>query len=743
MFELLAPVFAVAGGLLAGIPIVLHMLRRTPAEKMPFSVVKFLTPSVPTTTKRSRLEHWPLMLLRILAVALIALAFARPFRRESVARENESGPGRRVAVLLDASASMRRDGLRDQVAAAVRRVTESLGPDDILSMTRFSDGSTTLLSADEWQRLDPSARAARVEEAIESWEPGWLTTHTDAAILQAADEVARDERVSDGKVDRSITLITDFQQGSRLDALRSASWPDGVRLDLQIVQPAVQGNAGLSLVSDQRTGRVRVRVTNSGDAATSSYKLQAFDAAGAVVGSPLPVEIAPGQRRTISLPVADNGKRIVAGVELLGDPHPFDNVADLPLAEPTVLRIGHAGSTDANDPESMLYYLQRTLDGNESRPMELVSLLAADGIALPVPPEMRLVFVTGIIPQGLIDSLQAMLHRGGTVWLALPSVEAAQSVKSLIPAAVTISEATVDEYAILGRMDFNTPLFTPFSAAQFADFSSIRIWHHRKLGVDPSGADAPRVIAAFDSGDAALLEFPFSSAGRLFVQTAGWHPSDSQWALSTRFPAMIQRLIQLAHPQQAADRLFDAGSVIIPQQLAGAGDWTLTTPTGEQITPASLTEKQAALAAAAASDSATPKGLSGDSRETVSSATVVLDVPGRWVLSTPRNGVIESIPLLVTVAASESRTEALPAGQLQALGLPADAAPTGSALEDGSSNPADAARLNAIELESRQRVWRTALLTGLGLLVLEGLVSAWIERRRQQTGPADAAPAAV
>ena len=121
MFELLAPYFAVAGGLLAGVPIVLHMLRRTPAIRMPFSVVLFLTPTLPKTTKRSTLEHWPLMLLRILAIAMIALAFARPFQRLTEAKEAASGNADRIALLLDASASMRRDGLREAVIARYSR----------------------------------------------------------------------------------------------------------------------------------------------------------------------------------------------------------------------------------------------------------------------------------------------------------------------------------------------------------------------------------------------------------------------------------------------------------------------------------------------------------------------------------------------------------------------------------------------------------------------------------------------
>ena len=37
--------------------------------------------------------------------------------------------------------------------------------------------------------------------------------------------------------ERRVILITDFQEGSSLDELRSGKWPDSVKLDLRIVRP--------------------------------------------------------------------------------------------------------------------------------------------------------------------------------------------------------------------------------------------------------------------------------------------------------------------------------------------------------------------------------------------------------------------------------------------------------------------------------------------------------------------------
>ncbi len=716
MFELLTPVFAVAGGLLACVPILLHMLRRTPAERMPFSIVRFLTPTLPTTTRRSTLEHWPLMLLRILAVGLIALAFARPFQRLAIDKAPAVGPGERIAVLVDASASMRRDGLREAVAAEIQKVARELSVDDTLSLTVYSESMRTLITAEEWNTTDSGSRSALIERAINSYEPDWLATRTANAVLESAEEVSRETQPGGAFNEYRVVLITDFQEGSSLDELRSGQWPDSVKLDLHIVRPQQPGNAGLSLVEDDRTGRLRVRVTNAGDAALTRYRLQTFDAQGQPVGTPLTADVGGGQRRTFSLPEAVPGTPQIVGVELLGDPHKFDNVVDLPIEDRGVIRVAHAGAIDANNSEAMRYYLQRALDGNETDPVEMTDLWGADGVAVPAPEGIRLVFVTDSIPKSLATSLETVLQQNGVVVLALKTVDMAESVKNLLPSELSIVEADVKDYAMLGQIDFSSPLFSIFADARFSDFSSIRFRKYRKLTWSEPQPTTVRIIARFDSGSPAVLEYSHPEGGRIVILATGWHPDDSQWALSTRFPPMIQRLVEIANPRRGGHHLLEVGRRISPGEMIGEAAWTLIRPGGEPYAPhpvaplSSVAESKAELDAVAIS--------------------VVLDEPGRWTLTSNNAESIRSVSLLVTVAASESRTAPLPAGQLQALGMSPDIAVVHNASQEAVS-PAHVAQLDAVELESRQRMWRWLLLAGLGCLALEGAVSFVLEKRQQ------------
>jgi hypothetical protein len=104
----LTPLFLLGALAVAG-PILYHLVRRATRERVPFSSLLFLEPSPPRVSQRHRVEHWLLLLLRCLALLVLALGFARPFLPESPAADPTANPPRRIVVLLDRSASMRRE----------------------------------------------------------------------------------------------------------------------------------------------------------------------------------------------------------------------------------------------------------------------------------------------------------------------------------------------------------------------------------------------------------------------------------------------------------------------------------------------------------------------------------------------------------------------------------------------------------------------------------------------------------
>ena len=74
----LSPLFLI-GLLAAALPIILHFTLRGRAPRLPFSDVRFLARAFVHRDRRRRLRELILLALRVAAVVLLALAFARPF----------------------------------------------------------------------------------------------------------------------------------------------------------------------------------------------------------------------------------------------------------------------------------------------------------------------------------------------------------------------------------------------------------------------------------------------------------------------------------------------------------------------------------------------------------------------------------------------------------------------------------------------------------------------------------------
>src|SRR4026207_1736843 len=101
----LTPLFLLGLAGLA-VPVIIHLIRRERRTVVLFPSLMFLQRIPSQSVQRRRIRNWPLLLLRLAALALIVAAFARPFfRRTAVAAAGGSGP-REVVILVDRSYSM-------------------------------------------------------------------------------------------------------------------------------------------------------------------------------------------------------------------------------------------------------------------------------------------------------------------------------------------------------------------------------------------------------------------------------------------------------------------------------------------------------------------------------------------------------------------------------------------------------------------------------------------------------------
>jgi len=101
----LAPAF-LAGLAAIAVPVIIHLIHRERRVVVEFPSLMFLQRIPYQSVRRRRVRNWPLLLLRLAALALIVAAFARPFLRRQALAVSAAGGAREVVVMVDRSYSM-------------------------------------------------------------------------------------------------------------------------------------------------------------------------------------------------------------------------------------------------------------------------------------------------------------------------------------------------------------------------------------------------------------------------------------------------------------------------------------------------------------------------------------------------------------------------------------------------------------------------------------------------------------
>jgi hypothetical protein len=232
-------------GLLAAIiPLALHLLAKSRAQEAQFPTLIFLKLSMHRTSRRRRIQHLGLMALRMLLLALLAVAVAEPFSRPAGGWTPRQGAA--AVLVLDNSLSMAAAG-KDEATSFARAKTQALALLNLEKEVRPAKAAVVAavpFDDDEAQLTD---RLDLLRARIEKLPLAHRGASAGRILSEAADLLA------DPLAQRTVYLFTDLQRASfeNIDQMRLAAGGAGLSLMIIDAGNANVTNVGVSGVSVQ------------------------------------------------------------------------------------------------------------------------------------------------------------------------------------------------------------------------------------------------------------------------------------------------------------------------------------------------------------------------------------------------------------------------------------------------------------------------------------------------------------
>lgn len=696
------------GALTIAFPFLLHLIRQTPKGQTEFSSLLFLKPSPPSLTRRSRLENILLLLLRALAIALIAIAFMRPFFRGQNSLSEYEVANRRIAILIDTSASMRRSGLWDQAERQIEKVLNGLEKGDDVSLIAFDATARTVVGFNDQLDDSLSARADSIRKGFKTLDPGWQRSDLGNAMVTVADnlDVWRDSQRVEGAqatvAKLQMVVVSDLQKGSNLDSLQAYQWPATVFVEFYSVVAEDPTNATLQLLaatSDESDSGLRIRVRNSEESLVDQFFVNWTNGTSA---ESLPFFVPPGTSRVMQIPPEQNLNNQV--FELSGDSEVFDNEYFVAPIEQQTLRVDYLGSDTPDNPEGLQYYLRRGLVESSTRKVVVRQLESGDSLADAAIGSVALTVMTSPVDEIRRDEIDEYLKAGGTLFVILSNAETVSFSQDWIGGRLKTQSGkprrSKNDYQMLAEIDFSSRLFQLFANPRYNDFTNIRFWNHQSVEiVDPQAV----VLARFENDDPAVWKLDGSDRGCVYVMASGWNPQQSQLALSTKFVPLINGLVEIAADLPELDKSYTVGeTIVIPRAESSLRRRQMVKPDGtrEAIEPDAGVFSE--------TDQPGIYRLITDGRDSSS---------GDSNADADRSGQ-EDVLFAVNVNRSESSTTAIPIEQIEMFSVNV------GEQETAASERAQMRSMLDRDIEDRQKIWKWLIVAAILLLMFETWLAA-------------------
>jgi hypothetical protein len=686
---------------LAGIvvPIVVHLTRRQRRNVVHFPSLMFLQKIPYQEQRRRRIQHWLLLSLRALALALVAIAFARPFLDRSGLGGAGSGGPREIVVLVDQSYSMALGDQMDRARDEARRIFDAMGPLDRASLVTFSRGARVVArSSSDGLRLRGAVDTVSVSSEATRYGPA----------LKVAQTILEESTFPTGEV----YLLSDFQrngwtgdEGVRLppgSSVVTVPLGDDVPVDNTLV-------SNVALPRQIVGGRERVtptaRVVRRGGTEARDVAV-ALEIDGQEIQSRT-VTLEPNAVETVAFqPFTLSQPHTRGTVRLAGDALEADDTHHFVLSPGSSLEV-LVFEGDRAAREVSLYLrgaLEITEDGRfgvRARRASAIRPVDLEGV--------QAVFLNDTQIDGAsAERIRDFVEAGGGVLVALGQDGGwPASAADMLPGTLGPADDRAEgRGGRLGYLDYDHPIFEIFSGPRSGDFTGARFFRARRF--EPS--DSAAVLARYDDGSPALVEHRMGR-GRLLVWTSSLDAFWNDLALQPVYLPFVHRLTEYLGGRAEPVPWFVTGQVV-----------DLADPIALE-TAGLVSSEAAGLAEGLEQVALRPSGGTTSLPATAGPRYLPLEERGFYTIRQPGTDPDRPFVIAVNVDLEESNLTRIDAAEL-ALQIEAPTAGPG-----GGPRLGDAVDLGREDQERRQGVWRWLLLAALALFAVETALSNWASRR--------------
>jgi hypothetical protein len=492
--------FALIG---AAVPVLIHLLTRDRIQHVQFSTLRFFAKGAKLVVRRKKFQELFLLLMRVALLALLALAFARPFfgKKPLDTRHEFSSAS---VIVLDTSGSMRRPGLAD---ALKKEALDAVG-----GLTDGQDAATLITFADNATIDVPmSDKIAPIKAAASAITPGYGGTNI-AEALSKANELLRGVRAKK----KEIVLVSDLQKSGWSYFKGDWKLASDVKLTIRGVTPTgpgsglgiVEMSAPSSLVLDKQPSSISVRIANYSDKPQNNVSVE-LQLDGKKVDAQAINIRANGTavvrfRHVFDTP-GDNLGSIVVGGDAVNTA--YFNARTMPRIPVLVIN----GRPSANPQDDGAFFIDKALAPTDASPFTVTTVDEAKVTADQVSGSSVVILAdAGDAGAAVVDSLSQLLERGGGV-LFLPGGQvkadafnaafgkiAPMKLRQILQARPANGETAES----LTRIDYNNPIFDTFALPHHGDMSLPKFAQYWET----TDTQLSQVLARFGDDRPAILE---------------------------------------------------------------------------------------------------------------------------------------------------------------------------------------------------------------------------------------------